>query len=117
MIAEQIKTMTPQEVFDKVAEHLMSQLEQSLSDTMLGGCMYLNREGLQCAAGCLIAEDEYDEAIEEQDWDKLVSVGLVPTDHQTLIQGLQLIHDNIDPKNWGRELHEYALVNELEYKQ
>lgn len=49
--------MTPQEIFDTVYKHLVTQGEQSVNG--IGFCMYRNPEGLKCAVGCLIPDDLY----------------------------------------------------------
>lgn len=47
--------LSNQELFDKVVRHLVAQGAPSHGETE--GCMYLNQDGLKCAAGCLISED------------------------------------------------------------
>jgi hypothetical protein len=49
--------MTKQEIFDKVAAHLLTQRRQSVNDCS-GACVYRSPEGLKCAAGCLIPDDD-----------------------------------------------------------
>ncbi len=44
--------MTKQEIFDKVATHLLTQNEKALNS--VGGCVYRTDKGLKCAVGCLI---------------------------------------------------------------
>ena len=56
---------TAQEVFDQVATHLLTQNERSLDGA---SCSYRNCDGLKCAAGCLISDDEYDNQMEGIDW-------------------------------------------------
>lgn len=46
---------TEQQVFDQVAGHLLTQKEVLPSPA----CFYRGPNGLKCAAGCLIANDEY----------------------------------------------------------
>lgn len=46
---------TNQELFDKVVIHLVAQGRPALDD--YGNCMYLSKEGLMCAAGCLAVEE------------------------------------------------------------
>ena len=48
--------MTRQEIFDKVFTHLLTQKYQAITDD--GQCEYLANNGLKCAVGCLIAEDQ-----------------------------------------------------------
>ena len=56
-----MKPMTKQEVFDKVATHLLTQNKRSLEDT---SCVYRAKDGSMCAAGCLIPDEEYTPALE-----------------------------------------------------
>lgn len=49
--------LTEQEIFDRVAQHLRQQGAQATRAG--GGCLYRTREGLMCAVGCLIPEDQY----------------------------------------------------------
>lgn len=46
-----------QSIFDKVVNHLAEQGRRSES---LGDCKYRSKEGLMCAVGCLISDEEYD---------------------------------------------------------
>lgn len=54
--------MTPQEIFDRVVEHLYKQGNRS-TDTRL--CRYHNEDGTKCAIGVLIPEDIYFEEIDQ----------------------------------------------------
>jgi hypothetical protein len=47
--------MTKQEIFDKVAAHLLTQRKRCVNQT--GDCVYRSDDGLKCAAGCLIPDD------------------------------------------------------------
>lgn len=89
-----------QEVFDQVAEHLLTQNEQSYGDDM---CRYRSF-GLKCAAGSLIGHDEYQSMFEGKAWNILTDKGLVPAAHQDLIVSLQMVHDDFSPKAWRRRL-------------
>lgn len=85
---------TAQQVFDQVALHMLAQNEKSLSPD--GQCLYRNGEGLCCAAGSLIAEDEYEEDMEGGTWEALVTEHGVTAVHSMLICDLQSIHDACD---------------------
>lgn len=98
---------TEQEVFEYVARHLLTQGKLAGDD---GACYYKTREGnLSCAAGCLIAEDEYDESFENKSWHGLVNLGVVPTAHHYLIVALQRLHDSTDPAHWKASLASLAV--------
>lgn len=102
---------TAQEVFDQCATHLLTQNRKSYKryeDT----CAYRGANGLVCAAGCFIADDEYDsEDFESRGWGRLVSEGIVPAEHQHLIGRLQRIHDIADVDQWRGELLYFAKNN------
>lgn len=85
---------TKQQVFDQVAEHLLKQGATSYSiDSDM--CAYRGDGGLKCAAGCLIADEEYVVGMNEMgSWSRLIAADLVKTDHlQHMISDLQNLHD------------------------
>ena len=101
-----LETATAEEVFTQVRDHLLKQGEKSYGS---GGCLYRSN-GLRCAAGCLIADDEYQpKEMEGEDWEGLVVKGLAPMAHCELISRLQWIHDNYAPHRWERLLREVEL--------
>lgn len=111
---------TEQEVFDFVATHLLTQKQKSIlphyDDTGSNGCRYKMENGLKCAAGCLIADDEYDEKFELKSWSSLSLVyNLVPNNHRHLIISLQRIHDGTDVKFWYNHLFELADTYRLQW--
>ncbi len=91
---------TAQEVFDQVARHLLTQNAKSMGRH----CMYHSVEGLKCAAGCLISENEYLKGMENDSWQNLVDRKLAPSKHQELISELQQIHDTVEPNRWRGRL-------------
>jgi len=103
-----LKDATEQQVFDQVAIHMIKQGKKSL--TGVGNCAYRGVDGLKCAAGCLIADDEYNPAfdIENNSWYKLVDNGYVPDYHSKLIIQLQRLHDNSPERHWESELRGMA---------
>ena len=95
---------TEQEVFDQVPTHLLKQGVKSLDP--IGSCRY--REGnLMCAAGCLIAEDEYSEEMEGYNWGK---EEIFPDTHRSLIKSLQDVHDRTPTEDWKLGLSRVARV-------
>lgn len=92
-----LATSSAQDVFDQVAIHLLTQNQPSIAPVagFPTDCAYRGNNGLKCAAGCLIADDEYDIEIEGKDWLYLNIQGKVPTEHWQLITGLQGIHDSL----------------------
>lgn len=117
--------MTAQEVFDKVATHLLTQNKRSLREEFgfVNGCAYRGDSNLKCAAGCLIPDEEYDEAMEGAGI--MVQAGrpcslatsiLIKRgykDHLGLISTLQTVHDTTDPTEWGYELKRVASLTGL----
>ena len=94
-----LKDATEQEVFDQVATHVLKQNAQSCAGAR---CAYRGDGGLKCAAGCLIADDEYSREWDENfiGWPQLVKEGIVPKLHDALVGRLQQMHDSYDPEHW-----------------
>lgn len=115
---------TKQQVFDQVVTHLRVQKVQANGSE---GCAY--RAGqLMCAAGCLIADDEYKPEMDmagkdpqgEQcgsNWNNLVRRKVVPhTQHDELIQDLQHVHDSYrGPSSWEGEFAKTAQRFNLQF--
>lgn len=92
-----ISSATAQEIFDQVAAHLIRQGQPALgrltNSAMSASCMYRGVDGLKCAAGCLIADEEYNPQMEGHGWIDLVYEGLVGDEHSSLVDALQGAHD------------------------
>jgi hypothetical protein len=101
---------TEQQVFDQVAVHLLTQKRRSTID---GVCAYRGLDGMCCAAGCLMDDDEYLPRFEGCTWDVLNQEHGVTTDHQLLIKALQNIHDRTAPEHWVGALRSLARQFEL----
>jgi hypothetical protein len=104
---------TEQEVFDLVAKHLLTQNKRS--DNVIG-CCYRSRNGLKCAAGCLIPDESYNKSMETYGWPDLVKRQLVSAKHETLISRLQVIHDRAAVSEWKQKLKAIAEQHNLEFK-
>lgn len=106
---------TQQQVFDKVALHLLKQDKKSERPGMTGdpNCKY--RHGnLMCAAGCLMADDEYDAEFEGANWHGIVyGKKVAPEIHFELIKALQVVHDRYYPHAWPARLHHVAMKFDL----
>lgn len=87
-----LSTATEQEIFNQVATHLLTQMEVSQDKNSMS-CLYRGPNGLKCAAGCLIADDEYLPEMEGEAWASMSYDGIVPEEHKSLIDNLQIIHD------------------------
>lgn len=105
---------TAQEVYSQVRKHLLTQKMKSIEEGK--GCVYRGPDGLMCAAGCLISEDEYLEEMERQPWSFLVNKVLVPKEHSRLIAALQRIHDQEEATYWEYSLNQLAADFNLEPK-
>lgn len=107
---------TAQEVFDQVTQHLLRQGKAARSGT--GACRYrveAQGEILKCAAGCLIADNEYSILFENSNWTALVNAGKVPKQHAKLIRELQRVHDKDDQRHWPEYLQRVASRYNLQY--
>ena len=105
---------TAQQVFDQVVNHLLKQNKRAVKEGT-SSCQYRGAGKTKCAAGCLIANDEYDEAMENKGWLSMVSNEFAPEIHKDLIFELQKIHDNHDIKRWEEELKFFAFKNKLQF--
>ncbi len=129
-------SMTEQEIFDRVATHLLKQGRKATElaaishggDSMLR-CRYRTDDGLRCAVGCLIPDEVYTPAIEGVTVFE-VAEKLIPTDARavflflsalessgidhndgalmSLLQSLQELHDASEPEAWPEELAKLA---------
>lgn len=118
-----LATATAQQVFDQVAAHLLHQNAKARKvreGTSMNDCVYRGENNTKCAAGCLIADDEYKPEMDKPSgnrgtsWGSLLVRGLVPhTPHDTLIGALQRVHDGHEPDSFKRELQRTAEEFEL----
>lgn len=115
MSLKDLPNMTAQQVFDIVAMHLLTQMQQSTSGKFEAPCLYRGPNGLKCAAGVLIGDDEYCEDMEHHSWNELVKHGLAPITHEALIHTLQGIHDCVPPDAWYNQLKNTAEDLGLEF--
>lgn len=125
--------MNKQEVFDKVANHLLTQNRKAINTGNLSPyvkCVYRTDDGLKCAIGCLIPDHLYDTKIEgcspNVNPDQAVSPGgamlskilisqlgeLTEQDYQFLKE-LQFIHDTCEVQYWKDDLTRLGINNNL----
>lgn len=117
--------MNRQEVFNRVAAHLLAQGEQSVSED--GSCMYRAPNGRACAIGCLITDDAYTSNLESNGaksvaiLSALARSGVLENTYNVayedaeLLAKLQHLHDGRDPETWLYELQLLADNNGLEF--
>jgi len=112
--------MNHQEIFTKVATHLLKQNEKSmrLDETR---CAYRGHAGRTCAVGFLIPDYLYHPDMEGGGvydalvYSALVNFNLVDPDtsyvsgsRAALLSDLQGIHDRVSPSGWKHELERMA---------
>lgn len=104
--------MTDQEIFDKVATHLLAQNAKSMNES---GCAYRGYCGRKCAIGCLIPDDKYHPDIENQTLEAdcvraALEDGISLKSMRTLglMVCLQSVHDNAAVQDWHFRLTEVA---------
>ncbi|NBQ67310.1 MAG: hypothetical protein EBU46_00150 [Nitrosomonadaceae bacterium] len=135
---------TPQEIFDVVSTHMLTQRQVARAATTKQ-CMYKTEEGLKCAVGCLINEADYNplmekagslinfdqfnlyftkvEALTEKevaarliaDALKANEVDILDQNVKSLLIHLQSLHDNQDVCHWRSSLQTIALNHHLNY--
>jgi hypothetical protein len=105
-----LKDSNAQEVFEFVAHHLLTQNEKCMLNYL--ECAYRNSNGLKCAVGCVIADDEYSPILDECvncSIAYLVKEKKIKIDkHLELLQKLQGIHDGCPVFLWKDELKNLA---------
>jgi hypothetical protein len=103
-----------QDIFDQVVVHLFRQGKKSV-DLKSGFCAYrsVDTDGrvLKCAAGCLIADDEYQSKFDViGGWVMNVRLGNFNANHKDLINDLQTVHDVFDRNDWYERLRLIANI-------
>lgn len=123
-----------QKTFDTVYIHLLKQgkkAERKTPDGKPFACQYLADDGLKCAVGCLIPEENYTPKIEGLSVHSLFFTSIHDPDHKEhnlltnilckslgvpyltkndiqFLADLQNIHDQRDPEFWPSELKRLA---------
>jgi hypothetical protein len=99
-----MQKLNNQQIFNKVAKHLLKQNKQSL--LAFGSvCAYKNPDGLKCAIGCLIPNQLYSPGMEEKSIRQIFknSYGLqalFKDESLDLLETLQNLHDMDKPNRW-----------------
>ena len=116
-----LKDATAQEVFNQVASHMLRQNEVSKHANGIG-CAYRGVNGLMCAAGCLISDEEYLPEMDEpkqcgyaMGWVDLHRFGYVTGEHEDMINRLQIVHDLSKTEYWKNALRDIADDLKLEF--
>ena len=123
--------MNRQEIFDKVANHLLTQNAQAEtfvsneSGAVYNICAYRTDDGLKCAVGCLIPDELYSFKLEgigtvSPDFPKEIFTSIFGENYSELdtyfLRCLQHIHDFHDPSEWKSALKEFSISYNLEWK-
>jgi len=107
--------MTEQELFDIVYKHMMSQNAKSMMAMAVEGsfsCAYRGKDGLMCAVGVLIPDEDYRADMEGLASQNLLAKGACLhhlAAHHELLSKLQHIHDYGLPEEWDRALRKAAV--------
>ena len=113
-----------QEMFNKVATHLLTQNCQSQRPSTLGKhqdivCAYRGEEGRKCAIGVLIPDEVYDPAMEALSvlmlTERFPSLGFMKG-HIHFLDRLQRIHDQYEVGQWPDLLTEAGQERGLDVK-
>lgn len=119
--------LTNREIFDKVSAHLLTQGQQSRTESRDDMCMYRTPEGLSCAVGCLIPAGcylpEFDNApntavVRMSQYPAFVSalakggVDLRDPSVKALLSDLQAVHDNVNVSRWPAKLAHLLTTHE-----
>jgi hypothetical protein len=110
--------MNRQEIFDKVAVHLLTQGCKSEGKKPDGGtdCLYRGPNGEMCAAGCLISDEQYNPKMEGNSFREIAhELPEFMSDNEAtgFVMALQLIHDCDHPDEWLESLKNTALKYNL----
>jgi len=127
--------MSKQEVFNKVAKHLLAQRERSENATR---CLYLDPAGNRCAVGILLSEEDckrFDNPDDHPELSKKLAAANIPNScglgvteivmlapealgdaakYERLLMDLQRMHDQEPPSMWEESLVELANDYSLE---
>ncbi len=110
--------MNMQELYNKVATHLLTQNKKSVENYI--DCKYRGDNGLKCAIGCLIPDELYTPEFEGLKLCNLPSVllesiGINSVSCKSLASDLQTIHDHWSVNHWKSELERLAVHYDLNY--
>lgn len=115
---KRLDKMSMQRIFDKSKNHLLKQNKQSVGK--IGDrikCLYRGPDGLKCASGVFITDEDYNASLEGKSWAECkISQGLSEK-KKRLISRLQSVHDNVRHSNWKFRLKEVAIEYKLAFNE
>lgn len=100
-----------QEIFNKVITHLRKQGKPAAEGPY---CRYRTEDGLKCAVGCLLPDEEYDSKYEGHIVGGLITI--LPESktrdlfkrNVDLLDDLQCLHDNANRENFVADINDRA---------
>ena len=107
--------MTTQEAFNTMVKHLRAQGVPSIDYRI--GCLYRGPNGLKCAVGCLISDEEYRPNMEMIKASVLIRDGLISGLGEVnldLLDDVQRLHDRSHPDQWEDGFRRIATDYKLE---
>jgi hypothetical protein len=113
VIATKILPDDPQTVFNWIVAHLREQGQVCKSGQPTSYCAYHNKEGLACAAGCLLPTKEYHPSFEGESAKHIPFFARHFPKSLSLIVDCQYIHDECLPQEWDEALTNLAAVRDL----
>lgn len=113
-----------QKIFNKVVRHLLKQNKKSLKYDNIT-CAYRGKDGVQCAIGCLIPDEDYTKAMDIHpdiilNYPNKISSFLKEKGYmksfedQEFLIGLQGIHDSYDIYYWRTQLVSFGKEHNLD---
>ena len=114
--------MNLQEIFDEVATHLLTQNAKSVRHLpgLLIECAYRGLNGMKCAIGCLIPDEQYHPGLENKTpitKEVHAALGFAYSPTYSVLGNrlltLQKIHDKHEPSEWLAELEAFAQTHGL----
>lgn len=97
--------MDNQELFNRVAKHLLTQGKKSINPAT-NRCMYRAPDGCSCAIGCLIPDEAYSGAIEDKSssHEFVRKAAGLTEENSDLARKLQGVHDSYLVSFWDSQL-------------
>ncbi len=115
--------LSTQDIFDRVAVHLLVQKKKSIltKEQIIAfsrwdnTCAYRGKNGLKCAVGALISDAEYQLLTEQQRADTIQEYfGRFSELPYGFLSEMQQIHDNNKPSRWLEKLSAFATKHKLD---
>lgn len=120
-----MEQLTQQDIFNTVYVHLLIQNKASAEDPAtvagVGSCLYRGPNGLKCAVGAVITDEEYTPKMEGTcegggNVKSIHDAGLLPArlvPHIQFLTSLQSVHDHFPPTEWKDRLNGVARMYNL----